>query len=76
MGVHLTYDFRAKQKLNVGEIISSIKQKLRIWRWTDVTIIERIQIVQTFIVPIFLYRVSVITLAKEFVKKKDEQNYL
>ena len=38
LGVHFTYDFRAKQKLNVDEFISSIQQKLRIWRWRDLTI--------------------------------------
>ena len=27
LGVHFTYDFRAKQKLNVDELISSIQQK-------------------------------------------------
>ena len=58
LGVHFTYDLRAKQKLNVDELISSIQEKLRIWWWRDLTIIGRIQIVKTFIIPIFLYRVS------------------
>ena len=68
LGVHFTYEFRAKQKLNVDELISSIQQKLRIWRWRDLTIIGRIQIVKTFIIPIFLYRASLISVNKEFVK--------
>ena len=68
LGVHFTYDLRAKEKLNVNELISSIQQKLRIWRWRDLTIIERIQIVKTFIIPIFLYRASLISVNREFVK--------
>ena len=68
MGVHFTYDLRAKQKLNVDELIISIQQKLRTWRWRDLTIIGRIQIVKTFIVPIFLHRASLISVNKEFVK--------
>ena len=68
LGVHFTYDFRLKQKLNVDELISSIQQKLRIWRWRDLTIIGRIQIVKTFIIPIFLYRASLILVNREFVK--------
>ena len=68
LGVHFTYDFRAKQKLNADELIISIQQKLRTWRWRDLTIIGRIQIVKTFIVPIFLYRASLISVNKEFVK--------
>ena len=66
--MHFTYDFRLKQKLNVDELISSIQQKLRIWRWRDLTIIGRIQIVKTFIIPIFLYRASLILVNREFVK--------
>ena len=37
LGVHFTYDIRAKQKLNINELISSIKLKLHIWRWRDLT---------------------------------------
>ena len=44
LGVHFTYDFRAKQKLNVDELISSIQQKLRIWRWRDLTIIGKFKL--------------------------------
>ena len=68
MGVHLTYDLRAKQKLNVDELISSIQEKLRIWRWRDLTIIGRIQIVKTFNIAIFLYRASLISVNREYVK--------
>ena len=66
--MHFTYDLRAKEKLTVDELISSIQQKLRIWRWRDLTIIGRIQIVKTFIIPIFLYRASLISVNREFVK--------
>ena len=68
LGVHFTYDLRTKQKLNVDELISSIQQKLRIWRCADLTIIGRIQIVKTFIIPIFLYRTRLISVNMEFVK--------
>ena len=68
LGVYFTYDLRAKQKLNVDDLISSIQQKLRIWRWRDLTIIGRIQIVKTFIIPTFLYRASLISVNREFVK--------
>ena len=70
--VHFTYDIQAKQKLNINELISSIQLKLRIWRWRDLTIIGRIQIVKTFIIPIFLYRTSLISLDKEFVKEANK----
>ena len=66
--MHFTYDPWAKQKLKVVELVSSIQEKLRIWKWRDLTIIGRIQIVKTFITPIFLYRASLILVNKEFVK--------
>ena len=71
LGVHFTHDIRAKQKLNINEVISSTQLKLRIWRWRDL-IIGRIQIVKTFIIPIFLYRTSLISLDKEFVKEANK----
>ena len=36
------------------------------------TIIGRIQIVKTFVIPIFLYRTSLISLDKEFVKEANK----
>ena len=69
LGVHFTYDIRAKQKLNIDELVSSIQLKLQIWRCRDLTIIGTTQIVKTFIFPIFLYRTSLISLDKEFVKE-------
>ena len=72
LGIHFTYDYRVKQKLNFDELITSIKNKLRIWKWRDLTIIGRIQIVKTFIIPIFLYRASMICLDKEFVKEANK----
>ena len=71
LGVHFTYDSRAKRKLNFDEIVTSIKQKLHIWRWRDLTIFGRIQIVKTFIIPIFLYRASMVCCDQEFVKEEN-----
>ena len=58
--------------MNFDELITSIKDQLRIWRWRDVTIIGRIQIVKTFIIQIFLSRASMICLDKEFVKEANK----
>ena len=35
LGIYFTYDYRIKQKMNFDELINSIKDKLRIWRWRD-----------------------------------------
>jgi len=69
LGVHFTYDQRAKRKLNFDEIVTSVKQKLHLWRWRDLTIIGRIQIGKIFIIPVFLCTASMICSDQEFVKE-------
>ena len=69
LGVHFSYDFRLRQTLNFDEIIKSVKGKLKIWKWRDLTTIGRIQIVKTFIVPIFMYRAGMISVGKEVISE-------
>ena len=69
LGIYFTYDRRLRRKLNFDEITKTIKDKLRIWKWRDLTIIGRIQLVKTFIIPSFLYRASFICMDKEFVNE-------
>ena len=69
LGIHFTYNYRIKHKMNFDKLITSVKAKLRIWRWRDLTILGTIHIVKTFIIPIFLYQASMIWLDKEFVNK-------
>ena len=37
------------------------------WKWRDLTILGRIQIVKTFVIPIFMYRASLICVQKDTV---------
>ena len=67
LGVYFTYDRRLRRKLNFDEITKTMKGKLRICKWRDLTIIGRINLVKTFIIPTFLYHASVICMDKEFV---------
>ena len=71
LGVFFTYDKSLHQKLNFAEIIDSIKGKIKMWKWRNLTILGRIQIVKTFIVPIFMYRAGLISLDKEVIKEAD-----
>lgn len=65
-------DMQVNNNFNADELIGSIQQKLWIWRWRDLTIIRRIKIVKTFIVPIFLYHAGWIPENKEFVKETNK----
>ena len=37
------------------------------WKWRDLTILGRIQIVKTFVIPMFMYRASLICVQKDIV---------
>ena len=53
LGAYFTYDRSLRHKLNFKEIIDAFKTK---WKWRNLTIIGRIQIVKTFVIPLIMYR--------------------
>ena len=67
LGMYFTYNDSQRKKLNFHEILRSIKEKLQMWKWRDLTILGRIQIVKTFVIPIFMYRASLICVQKDIV---------
>ena len=67
LGVYFTYNESQRKKLNFVEILKSIKEKLQRWKWRDLTILGRIQIVKTFVTPLFMYRASLICVQKDSV---------
>ena len=67
LGVYLTYDRSLRHKLNFKEIIDAIKTKLQLWKWRNLTIIGRIQIVKTFVIPLIMYRAGSICIDKDVV---------
>ena len=44
-----------------------LKTKLQLWKWRNLTIIGRIQIVKTFVIPLIMYRAGSICIDKEVV---------
>ena len=67
LGVQFTYDRHLGRKLNFEEIIVSIKTKLRLWKWRNLTIIRRVQIVKTFVIPMLMYRAGSICIDQKVV---------
>jgi len=72
LGIYFLYDNRTKQKLNFDEVIHSIEKILKIWRWRDLTLIGRIQIIKAFFIPVFLDCTSMICLDIEFVNEANK----
>ena len=67
LGVYFSYDRSLRHKLNFKEIIDAIKTKLQLWKWRNLTIIGRIQIVKTFVIPLIMYRAGSICIDKDVV---------
>ena len=65
--VYFSYNRRLRNKLNFEGIIDAIKTKLQLWRWRNLTIIGRIQIVKTFVIPMLMYRAGSICIDKEVI---------
>ena len=60
------------EKLNFDEILKLIKEKLQFWNWRNLTILGRIQIVKTFVIPIFMYRAGLVSVNKDVIKEANK----
>ena len=63
LGVYFTYNRPLRQKLNFTEII---------WKWRNLTIIGRIQIIKTFVIPMLMYRAGSICIDKEVIAEANK----
>ena len=72
LGEFFTYNRPLRQKLNFTEIIDAIKTKLHFWKWRNLTIMGRIQIVKTFAIPMLMYRAGSICIDKEVITEANK----
>ena len=69
LGIYFTYNSRLKNELNFDATLKSLKKTLNNWQWRNLTVLGRIQIIKTFAMPKLLFRASVLTFDKDFLKK-------
>ena len=62
-------------KANFESIIKSIKDILNMWKWRGLTLLGRIQIVKTFIIPKVLSKTSLITVTEDLIKEVNSLIY-
>jgi len=60
------------EKLNFDEILTSIKKKLHLWNWRNLKILGRIQLVKTFVIPVFMYRACLVSVHKDIIKEANK----
>ena len=69
LGVYFGYDEKQRNDLNFRQTLKSIKKSMHMWKWRNVSILGKIQIIKTFAVPKLMFRASVIPIPNELVKE-------
>ena len=69
LGVHFTYDQTLWRKLNFDETLKTIKERLNFWNSRNLTVLGSIQIIKSFVIPVFMYRAGLVCSHKEIVKE-------
>ena len=68
LGVRFTYNQNLFYKMNFETIEKSLRESLKGWSWRGLTLLGRIQVIKSFAIPKLLYRASLISTKKDFIK--------
>lgn len=69
LGVHFTHNPSLFYKMNFETIEKSLRESVKGWSWRGLTLLGRIQVIKSFAIPKILYRASLISTKKDFIKK-------
>ena len=63
------YHIPSKTKANFEFIFKSIQEMLNMWKWRGLTLIGKIEIVKSLIIPKFLSKVALISVTDDLVQE-------
>ena len=66
--IHFTHNQNLFYKMNFETIEKSLRESLKGWSWRGLTLLGRIQVIKSFAIPKILYRASLISTKKDFIK--------
>ena len=70
LGIVFDYNKSSRMKANFESILKSIKDiLLHTWKWRGLTLLGKIQIVKSFIIPKVLSKASLITVTEDLIKE-------
>ena len=69
LGVHFTYDLKKKQELNYDDTLRALFETLAGWKWRNLTLYGKIQVVKTFVIPKCMSRASLLCSMKKNNKR-------
>ena len=62
LGVYFTYHSQKKQELNYDETLAG-------WKWRNLTLYGKIQVVKSFVIARFMFRASLMCSTKKIIKE-------
>ena len=69
LGIVFDYNTSLRMKANFDSIFKSIKDTLNMWKWGRLTLLGRIQIIKSFVIPKILSKAAVIAVTDDFIKE-------
>jgi hypothetical protein len=72
LGVHIMNDLEEMTRINIEAKIQKIEDILKLWNLRKLTLVGKVTIVNTLIVPQMLYLGSVIHIPKQYISKYDQ----
>jgi len=69
LGIVFYYNTSLRMKGNFDSIFKSIKDTLSMWKWRGLTLLGRIQIIKSFVIPKILSKATVIAVTDDFIKE-------
>ena len=61
------------KKANFEAILKSIKRTLSMWKWRELTLIGRIQIVKSFAIPKFMSKAYLIHVSSDLIQAANKE---
>ena len=69
LGIFFTYNNGLREKLNFENVKRCIETTLNLWKWRNLTIFGKVQIIKSFVLPKISYRTNVINLSEQKIKE-------
>ena len=75
LGVYFGYDEKQRNDLNFRQTLKSIKKSINMWKWRNLSLLGKIQIIKTFAIPKLMFRASVIPISNDLAKEANSIFY-
>ena len=68
LGVHFSYNNEESMQKNFYDKFRVIKSQIRLWSWRGLSLIGKVTIIKSFLLPKVLYGLSIFPSPLEFIK--------